>query len=40
MRDHGNPFLNQGEELVSLDGHITEDKLSLFLLEETGKKTV
>ena len=38
IRDHGNPFTEQGEDLVSLDGQITEDKHSLFLLQETGTK--
>jgi len=38
MLDHGNPFNDQGEELVSLDGQITENKNSLYLLEETGKQ--
>ena len=33
-----NPFTEQGEDLVSLDGQITEDKHSLFLLQETGTK--
>jgi hypothetical protein len=32
MRNHGNPFIDQGGELVSLDGQITEDKQSLYLI--------
>ncbi len=38
IRQHGNPFLELGSELISLEGQISEDKKSVYVIEEIGRQ--
>src|SRR5277367_1319646 len=38
MRVQGNPFLEFGNDLVNLEGQISEDRDTVFLIEKAGKE--
>ena len=38
IREHGSPFLELGNELINLNGQISEDKASVSLIEKAGKQ--